>query len=571
MTSIEEMAFSSCYNLTEIKVDPNNLIYDSRNNCNAIIETISNKLISGCGTTVIPEGITSIGEDAFRECSNLMSITIPQSVSEICSQAFLKCENLETVFILGKATIGINAFKDCNNLTSITLPDNVTNIGNYAFKNCSSLTSITIPNGVTSIGYEVFYDCGSLTSITSKAVIPPSIKNSDTFYGVNKSIPVYVPAGSVDAYKAAEGWSEFSNIVSMAVSITHIALSQSSVTLIEGKTITLTATVTPDDATDSSVTWSSSAPSVATVDNTGKVTAIAPGSVTMTATANDGSGVSASCEVTVTPASYVITFLIDGEQFYTQTLTRGSTITLPEAPTKEGYTFSGWSEIPETMPANDVTIEGTFTQLPSVFLTINQADNGYVKQQLTAGAVCTFTIEAAEGWKIHTVTFNGEDVTSQLEEGSIYTTPEMLEDAVLNIAYEQEVPEGVENAHARAIKVRGLDNTIHISGSDKNDGLYTVKEVNEFTCTVNEKTRDEIDVFVTKVEYPADVKVGAIELMKHDLCRREKVGIASERISRHEVSYHAVDATNTVQGYPQHLMGFLKQYMKARFGQGVSV
>ena len=187
---IEIMAFSGISNLSSLVVDEKNKFYDSRNNCNAIIETISNKLISGCGTTVIPEGITSIGEDAFRECSNLMSITIPQSVSEICSQAFLKCENLETVFILGKATIGISAFKDCNNLTSITLPDNVTNIGNYAFKNCSSLTSIT-----------------------SKAVTPPSIKNSDTFYGVNKSIPVYVPAGSVDAYKAAEGWSDFSNII----------------------------------------------------------------------------------------------------------------------------------------------------------------------------------------------------------------------------------------------------------------------------------------------------------------------------------------------------------------------
>ena len=116
-----------------------------------------------------------------------------------------------------------------------------------------------------------------------------------------------------------------------------------------------------------------------------------------------------------------------------------------------------------------------------------------------------------------------------------------------------------------------VGDTLHISGSDKNDGLYTVKEVNEFNCTVNEKTRDEIDVFVTKVEYPADVKIGAVELMKHDLCRREKVGISSERISRHEVSYHAVDATNTVQGYPQHLMGFLQPYMKARFGQGVNV
>lgn len=116
-----------------------------------------------------------------------------------------------------------------------------------------------------------------------------------------------------------------------------------------------------------------------------------------------------------------------------------------------------------------------------------------------------------------------------------------------------------------------VGDTIHVSGSEKNDGLYTVKEAGEDTIRVNEKTRDEIDVYVTKVEYPADVKIGAIELMKHDLCRREKVGISSERISRHEVSYHAVDATTTVKGYPHHLMGFLELYMKARFGQGVSV
>ena len=111
----------------------------------------------------------------------------------------------------------------------------------------------------------------------------------------------------------------------------------------------------------------------------------------------------------------------------------------------------------------------------AVFLTINQADNGYVKQQLTEGTVCTFTIVAAEGWKIHSVTFNGEEVTDQLTEEGTFTTPALSEDAVLNIAYEQEVPESVENAHARSIKVRGLDNTIHISGlaEDTTVTLYT--------------------------------------------------------------------------------------------------
>ena len=210
----------------------------------------------------------------------------------------LNNNRLETISIPEGITIIKPAALAGWNGKKIVIPESTISIGNYAFYDCASLTSIVIPASVSEIGFGAFGGCEGLTSITVNAINPPAIREL-TFENVDKSIPVYVPAGSVEAYKAAGGWSKFSNIVSMAVSITHITLSQSSVTLIEGETITLAATVTPDDATDSSVTWSSSAPNVATVDNTGKVTAIAPGSVTITATANDGSGVSASCEVTV--------------------------------------------------------------------------------------------------------------------------------------------------------------------------------------------------------------------------------------------------------------------------------
>lgn len=116
--------------------------------------------------------------------------------------------------------------------------------------------------------------------------------------------------------------------------------------------------------------------------------------------------------------------------------------------------------------------------------------------------------------------------------------------------------------------------TIQISGSAKNDGLYTVKEVtDDTTFMVNEKTRDEIDMYITKVFYPADVKMGVVELLKYDLENRKKVsaGVQSETISRHSVTYKVPDASDTVKGYPQHLMGFLDGYMRARFGQGVKV
>jgi hypothetical protein len=118
-----------------------------------------------------------------------------------------------------------------------------------------------------------------------------------------------------------------------------------------------------------------------------------------------------------------------------------------------------------------------------------------------------------------------------------------------------------------------VGDTIHISGSDKNDGLYTIKEADDQSFRVNEPTRDEIDVFVTLVDYPADVKMGVVELMKYDLENRKKVraGVQSETISRHSVTYKVPDASDTLKGYPQHLMGFLERHMKARFGQGVRV
>jgi len=114
--------------------------------------------------------------------------------------------------------------------------------------------------------------------------------------------------------------------------------------------------------------------------------------------------------------------------------------------------------------------------------------------------------------------------------------------------------------------------TIQISGSDKNDGLYTVAEItDDTTFTVNEKTRDEIDVFVTLVRYPADVKMGVVNMMTWELENRTKAGIQSETISRHTVNYINLDEWNSALGYPASLVQFLKPYMRCRFGRGVGV
>jgi len=150
---------------------------------------------SGLTTANIPSSVdyesvtysvTSIGGSAFYHCSGLTSVTIPNSVTSISNEAF----------------------NGCTGLTSVTIPNSVTSIGEYAFYNCSGLTSVTIPNSVTWIDEGAFSGCTGLTSITCETSTPPAC-GSDVFLEVDKSIPLYVPAESVEAYKAADQWKDF--------------------------------------------------------------------------------------------------------------------------------------------------------------------------------------------------------------------------------------------------------------------------------------------------------------------------------------------------------------------------
>ena len=164
--SIGELAFYGCSGLTAVKVVSGNTKYDSRNNCNAIIETASNTLIAGCKNTIIPNSVTSIGNRAFGGCSGLTSITIPNSVTSISDGAFMYCSGLPSVTIPNSVeSIGDGAFYGCSGLTSVTIGNSVTSISARAFYGCSGLTSVTIPNSVTSIGERAFYNT-RLKSVT---------------------------------------------------------------------------------------------------------------------------------------------------------------------------------------------------------------------------------------------------------------------------------------------------------------------------------------------------------------------------------------------------------------------
>ena len=388
------------------------------------------------GEVVIPESVehegttysvTSIGEIAFLCCSGLISVTIPNSVTSIGDYAFYYCSGLKSVHISDIAAwcnikfvndysnplydahhlylngeevkdlvipnsvtgIGESAFKNCSGLTSVTIGNSVTSIGEYAFRNCSGLTSMTIGSGVKTIGSESFANCLLLLDVYCYAENVPSA-SSDAFDGSDiEYATLHVHDGSIESYKAKTPWSSFGKIVTLdpAMLVESITLSQSSATMTEGETLNLTATITPYDATDKSITWSSSNTSVASVDADGKVTAKAEGTATITATANDGSGMKASCVVTVEKKIVSVSSITLSQS--SATMTEGETMNLtatvtPDDATDKSITWSSSNTSVASVDANGkvtAKAEGTTT------ITATANDGSGVK------ASCVVTVE----------------------------------------------------------------------------------------------------------------------------------------------------------------------------------
>ena len=263
VSNIETEAFGSCRSLASIVVHPDNRKYDSRDNCNAIIETATNTLIAGCKNTVIPKGITCIGPRAFFGCTDLASITIPDGVTKLWYEAFRGCSSLKQINIPSSVTeighqvvydceglisitvaenntkydsrdgcnaiietasntliyacnttvmpksitcIGPMAFSRLTGLTEIVIPDGVTSIRYNAYESCNNLTSITIPSSVTGIEFGVFNFCMNLTQVVSNIEVPFQLERNP-FFRISDYCVLTVPAGTRDAYIAA-GWTE---------------------------------------------------------------------------------------------------------------------------------------------------------------------------------------------------------------------------------------------------------------------------------------------------------------------------------------------------------------------------
>ncbi|MDE5864789.1 MAG: leucine-rich repeat domain-containing protein, partial [Lachnospiraceae bacterium] len=275
-------AFVDCSSLTSIQVKSGNQKYDSRNNCNAIIDTETNTLLAGCCKTIIPESITTIGDYSFAGCNSLTSITIPEGVTTIKCGAFYLCSSLTSITIPSSVTtIEEDTFMDCSSLTSITIPEGVTTIQPDTFSGCSSLTNITIPSSVTAILENAFSGCSNLTSIT----VPSNVTRigDNVFSGCPNTMIVYADADSRAAeYAKASGFT----VKPIEKKPTNDnPTPAASGTILTVSDLQCTVKVVSDNATNPTVTYTGTTsktaatvtiPATVTVDNiTYKVTGIA--------------------------------------------------------------------------------------------------------------------------------------------------------------------------------------------------------------------------------------------------------------------------------------------------------
>lgn len=316
--SIGESSFAGCTGLETVVVGGGNSIYDSRNNSNAIIETITNTLISGCKNTIIPNTVTAIGNSAFLGCSSLMYLTIPNTINSIGKYAFRDCRGLTSIYNHinhpADVTLGTSVFEkiDKSKCLLYVTPERVSEYREaLQWKDFNNIVEGDWIIPIASINFNVTslsLNIGETTTLSVQMVPEDPTIPLLNWQSSNATIATVDQGGTVTAKKpgstiitatTTDGTNLSASCNVIVKGITNLTLNKSSTIIYAGGTETLIATITPSDVVNKTLIWTSSNPSIATVDQNGTVRAKLVGTVTITATTTDGTNLSASCLVKV--------------------------------------------------------------------------------------------------------------------------------------------------------------------------------------------------------------------------------------------------------------------------------
>lgn len=307
-------------------------------------KTVPRYAFRGCSSFVsvtLPEGLIKIDEYGFDACSNITTVSLPSSLDTICGSAFGNCKKLASVEIPQSVRyIGNGAFIGCASLESIVFPDSLRFIDGDMCRACTKLTSITIPTNIQTIGYYAFQDCPELKDVYCYAKEVPQASDDIFLNSFVDYATLHVRERLINTYKSTEPWSSFKEIVKIDIPKYTISY------LVDGEEykkyeVEIGESISPEPApTKEGYTfsgWSEIPETMPAKDVT----------VTGTFSVN----------------KYKLTYMVDGAEYKSYDVDYGAAITPEPEPTKDGYTFSGWSEIPSTMPAKDVTITGSFSAI----------------------------------------------------------------------------------------------------------------------------------------------------------------------------------------------------------------
>ena len=397
VTAIEDRAFENCRSITEIIIPKGvkSIGYASFSNTGIksitlpdTLAKIGSRAFKSCASLLsinIPNSVTSIGSAAFMNCYSIRNITIPGSVKSISDHVFYDCEGLSSVTIKsGITAIESDSFGFCSSLKNIVIPGTVNAIGDRAFSDCGLISDVTIPESVKSIGVRAFANCSSLKSITiPKSVTIINQKAFGYYWNYDSETAKAVSGFTIKGISgsAAQKYSSSNNItfIPLKVDAEKVTLSQTSATIDKGKTLTLTATVYPEETTNKSLTWTSSNSSVASVSN-GNITAAAAGTAIITAKTSNGK--TASCVVTVKePVIYASSIKLDK----TATgLGVGETITLKATVSPSNAVLTWKSSNPSVVTVTNGKIKGIKPGTATI-----TASSGYVRM------TCSVSVKAA--------------------------------------------------------------------------------------------------------------------------------------------------------------------------------